>query len=100
MDVSPGVVILGRWGTRGESKVREIAGDRGRSHGRSREVTRDRARSREIVGEVIRYGEGRMDVSPGVVWGLSYWGHARLGEIRGDQGRSGETMWDVRGGPR
>ena len=92
MKVSLRVVILGRWGTRGKSKVREIEGDRGRSHGRSREVSRDHARSREIVGEVIRDGEGRTDVSLGVVWGLSYWGHARLGEnaksgeIRGDQG--------------
>ena len=57
MDVSPGVVILGRWGMRGKSKVREIEGDHGRSHGRSREVTRDRARSCEIVGEVIREGQ-------------------------------------------
>ena len=100
MDVSPGVVILGRWGTRSKSKVRKIDGDRGRSRGRSREVQRDHARSREIVGEVIRDGEGRADVSLGIVWGVSYWGHTRLGEIRGDQGRSREMMWEVREGPR
>ena len=90
MDVSPGVVILGRWGTRGKSKVRGVEGDRGGSRGRSREVTRGRARSREIVGEVIRDGEGRRDVSPGVVWGCHIGvtrGWARSGEVRGDQGR-------------
>ena len=54
MKVSLRVVILGRWGTRGKSKVSEMGGDRGRSRGRSQEVAGGRGRSREIVREVIR----------------------------------------------
>ena len=95
MDVSPGVVILGRWGTRGESKVREIEGDRGRSHGRSREVQGGRARSREIVGDVIMDGEGRTGCKSGGCLGVVILGSREVGR---DQGRPGEIRGDDVGG--
>ena len=70
-------------------------GDRGRSRQIAWEVQGGHTRSREIVGEVIRDGEGRADVSPGVSPGVVILGSREVGR---DQGRSGEIRGDDVGG--